>query len=236
MLTVLSAKASPGVTTTALLLAAALPTPAVLVEADPAGGSLGPRFGLGDEPGLRTLAVRARRDLDPAMVADHTQPVGSVAVVVGPPTADEADAVLSTAIEPLVDVLSTMPSVVVDAGRTRPGAPTWSLIRRSACCVVVCRPCLDEFRPAAGLATELKEAGVDAGFVCRGSAPYAPVEFAAEAGVELLGVLPEDPRGAAALRGEPCRPRTLERSSLWLAGRTLVERVRLIDHESAVAR
>ena len=50
-----SAKGSPGVTTTALALAAAAPTDGgrrkLLLEADPSGGTLAIRYQLGRQPG-----------------------------------------------------------------------------------------------------------------------------------------------------------------------------------------
>ena len=57
-----SAHGSPGVTTTALTLAATWPEdrPCLLVEADPFGGVIGARYGLGDTPGLSSLAAVAR--------------------------------------------------------------------------------------------------------------------------------------------------------------------------------
>jgi MinD-like ATPase involved in chromosome partitioning or flagellar assembly len=224
LLAVLSAKASPGATTTALLLASALGTDAMLVEADGSGGSLGARFGLGDEPGLRTLAVRARRGLDLASVVEHTQCLGAVSTLVGPASAEEADAVLSTVAVDLAAVLRDCSQlVVVDVGRARPGSPSWPLVQRASRCLVVCRPRLEEYRPAAALSAELVAVGPRVALICVGSAPYPPAEFAAETGVELAGVLPDDPRGAAALRGEPSTARGLRRSSLWMAGANLAK-------------
>src|SRR6266566_1751510 len=56
-----SVKGSPGVTTTCLALAAAWPGKRRLViEADPAGGDLGPWLGLPPAPGLTGLAAAAR--------------------------------------------------------------------------------------------------------------------------------------------------------------------------------
>jgi hypothetical protein len=59
------------------------------------------------------------------------------------------------------------------------------------------------------------------GLLCIGSSPYAPSEFAAEAGVELLGVLPDDQRTATAFTGEPANGRMVERSRLWLTATQL---------------
>ncbi len=54
-----SAHGSPGATTTALAFAATWPEHrrCLLIEADPFGGVIGPRYGLGDTPGLSSVVV-----------------------------------------------------------------------------------------------------------------------------------------------------------------------------------
>ncbi len=72
VVTFLSAKGSPGVTTTALLAAALWPRPALLLEADPAGGDVAARVPAADgglldtSRGLLPLLTAARRGLDAA--------------------------------------------------------------------------------------------------------------------------------------------------------------------------
>jgi hypothetical protein len=221
-ITVVAAKASPGVTTASLLLAAAGTKPALLIEADSDGAALAARFGLTAEPGLRTLAVHARRALMAEVLYEHVQMVGDVPVLVGPATHDEATAVLDTVAEPLAGLLDRIDArVVIDGGRARPDSAVWRLALACSLVLVVCRPRLDEFRPAAALAHDLEGRGCHVAFLCIGSNPYAPSEFAAEAGVELLGVLPDDQRTAAAFTGEPGSGRMVERSRLWLAATQL---------------
>ena len=80
LVAICSAKGAPGVTSTALTLAAAWPGPAVLVEADPAGGDLvyrcraasgGPVF---PAPNLVTLAVAVRGGVPGSgVLAEHAQ-------------------------------------------------------------------------------------------------------------------------------------------------------------------
>jgi hypothetical protein len=64
---------SCGVTTLALGLAATWPTgrQVVLVEADPAGGTLAAASGWPPEPGLVSLAAAARRGGDPGLLWEH---------------------------------------------------------------------------------------------------------------------------------------------------------------------
>jgi hypothetical protein len=60
VLALASAKGAPGVTTAALGLAVRWPRPAILVEADPAGGDLAPRFVAHRSPGLAEWAADSR--------------------------------------------------------------------------------------------------------------------------------------------------------------------------------
>lgn len=106
-----SVKGSPGVTSAAVALTAALPAAlaaaaggpvrALLVEADPAGGDLAMRFALMLTPGLMSLAADARRGdrVDPTHQIDrHAQPLPppvGVAVVVAPPDAHQARAAIA---------------------------------------------------------------------------------------------------------------------------------------------
>jgi len=83
-------KGAPGVTTTALALAAVWPRPVLLAECDPSGGDLVYRFPaaqggpLDPRRGLVTLAVAARRGLQPGQLWEHTQKiVGGLDVLTG---------------------------------------------------------------------------------------------------------------------------------------------------------
>ncbi|WKU46462.1 hypothetical protein Q3V23_21720 [Streptomyces sp. VNUA116] len=83
-------KGSPGVTTTAVALAAVWPRRALLAEADPAGGDLVYRCAaahggpLDPNTGMLSLAAAARRGLVAEQLWDHAQPVsGGLEVLVG---------------------------------------------------------------------------------------------------------------------------------------------------------
>src|SRR5260370_41332100 len=81
-----SVKSSPGVTTTALALAAAWPAPQrLLLEADPAGGDLGPWLGLPPSPGLVGLAPAARHNHDDGTIWAHGQQATCGVHLVGAP-------------------------------------------------------------------------------------------------------------------------------------------------------
>ncbi len=79
-----SAKGSPGVTTTALALAAVWPRRVLVADCDPSGGDLAGWLGQPSTPGLVTLGPLARRGLGPAEVWAQTQPAGgSLRVLTG---------------------------------------------------------------------------------------------------------------------------------------------------------
>jgi hypothetical protein len=90
LVTVCSAKGAPGVTSTALALAAAWPKPVLLLEADPTGGDLAWRCRAGGKqltgrPGLLDLAGDVRGTFDPdAVLAKSCQQLAcGVSVVQG---------------------------------------------------------------------------------------------------------------------------------------------------------
>lgn len=147
-----SAHGSPGVTTAALALGAAWPPSreAVVVEADPFGGVVAARFGLGDTPGLGSLAVAARTGLTAEILAGHAQPLpGGLLVVVGASSPEQAGAVVRDVSAPLADLaVGGGVDVVVDCGRVGPGTASVELLRRADLVMVVVRPSADQLRHA----------------------------------------------------------------------------------------
>lgn len=142
-----STKASPGVTTTVVAAGHVWPAQRslVVVEADPAGGDLAARHGVPVQPGLASLAAAGRRALSPELVANHTQRVGGLPVVVAPPTATPTRAALEVLGTPLGPALARMEAdVLVDLGRLDPGSPALPLARGADLLVVVARPTIVE--------------------------------------------------------------------------------------------
>jgi len=94
VIAVTSAKHSPGATTLALSMVAAWAgdpardgRPAVLVEADPAGGDLAARIGLSRDRGTASLAASSRRPDGPLDVAAHAQALPAGGWLVAGPSA-----------------------------------------------------------------------------------------------------------------------------------------------------
>jgi hypothetical protein len=151
LLAVAADKGSPGVTTTALSLAAIWPRRCVLAELDPFGGDIayrlrGPRgVPLSPDTGLITLAVGSRRAGSPDQLFEHVQRLdGGLEVLLGLSSGDQAGG-MSGLWGPLATVLDRTPGVdvVADCGRLYSGAPTLDVLRNAGGVLLVCRPTID---------------------------------------------------------------------------------------------
>ena len=233
-----SVHGSPGVTTTALALAGAWPEGrrCLLVEADPFGGVLAARFGLRDTPGLTSLAAASRNGLDGDVVWRHAQQLpGGVPVLVGPPSADQAHAVLRDLVSPLGDWCagSTEVDVIADCGRLAPGSSTVVAFQQADGVLLLTRPTPDQLRPAAHRLATLGVAGPRARLLLVGDSPYGAAEVASGLSVEVAGVMAWDPRTAGALCGA-VGGKVLRRSPLVRAAVSLAERL-AVELSAAVA-
>jgi len=225
-----SAHGSPGVTTTALALAATWPEHrgCLLVEADPFGGVIATRYGLGDTPGLSSLAAVARRGLDDDTVWKHAQQLpGGVGVLVGPASADEAHAVVRDLAGALAtwSAAQTEVDVIVDCGRIAPGCAVIGPLLGAGAVMVLTRPTLDQLRSAAHRVLALRDSGVDASLLLVGDRPYGPDEVTTTLGTDVAGVIAWDPRTAAVLTGRRGAVRDLRRSPLVRSAATMAERL-----------
>jgi hypothetical protein len=234
-----SAKASPGVTTTVTALVATWPRDRDLVvaELDPAGGDLGVRFDLANEPGLVTLAAAGRRQLDRSTFVGHTQPlpfadrpgVDGAAdravrrVLVGPVAADQAGAALAALRGVLPGVLSSLGAdVLVDCGRLDPGSAAHDVVTDADLLVVIARPVVAEVHHLAARLSGLRPKALS--LLLIGDRPYSVAEVADAVGAHPLGALPVDDRAAAALTvGRSDGARVLRRSRLMRDARAVAE-------------
>ena len=252
----LSAKGSPGVTTTALLAAALWPRPVLLLDADPAGGDVAARVpaaagGLLDpDRGLLPLLTSARRGLGADDVLAQAQPVaGGTAVVCGLAAPEQAVAAAATwpTLAAAVADLSrdrgtrTATDVVVDAGRLDARPVHLPLLRESSVVVLVLRDDVSGVLHARerlrGLATSLRRSDgllPRLGVVVVGDARRPDASAAAELvrgvgeWVDDFGRLPLDARGARVFDGaRHARP---ERTALVRAGRPLVATLAAAAH------
>jgi hypothetical protein len=208
----------------------------LLVEADPFGGVIAARYGLGDTPGLSSLAAVARRGLTDDVVWQHAQQLpGGVRVLIGPPSADEAHAVLGDLTGALAawSAAQTAVDVIVDFGRITPGSGLGPLVGAGVV-LVLTRPTTDQLRPAAHRVVSLGNAGADASLLLVGDKPYGAGEVTATLGVAVTGVVTWDPRTAAVLTGMRGVVRDLGRSPLVRSVATLTDRLAKPPPEPAV--
>lgn len=144
-------KGSPGVTTSAVALAAVWPRRALFAECDPHGGDLvyrmpGEHGGpLDPNRGLVSLAVEARRGFDASILAQHTQRLrGGLELMVGLGNADQSQGMtglwgpLGRAFDRYAD-LPYGADVIADCGRLGPDSPTLDLLAQSALVLLIAR-------------------------------------------------------------------------------------------------
>jgi MinD-like ATPase involved in chromosome partitioning or flagellar assembly len=153
LIAVAAAKGSPGVTTTAHVLASVWPGDVVLADCDPAGGDvalLGRRDGggaLDPDRGLLSLTAAVRRGLAVDALDDHLQRIeGGLDVLCGVASPEQV-----TGIGPLwptlAGVLAHAPGrdVIADCGRLTPGTPSFPVVTAADVVVLVVRPRLEAY-------------------------------------------------------------------------------------------
>lgn len=239
LLAVTYVKGRPGVTTTALGLAATAPerVRAVMVECDPAGGDLMRRHRLAAVPSLVDLAAAARGATGAAEVfAAATQPVTlcetTVPVVVAPAGGAQTRAALPELTGVGRAVLAPVGrTVVADCGRLSAASPVWPLLRLADVVLVLARARADELAHVREHLGELVDAGAGRLVTLLGAGGMYPAAEVADvlsthvveelagdpAAVGVLGPLPHDPRAAAVLGGDLVAGRRWQRLPLIAA-------------------
>lgn len=225
---------STGVTTTALQVAALAPgsEPVVFAELDSSGGDLAGWLETGDRRGIASMVTTSDRSLDG--LGPHLQRLPSgLPVLVAPALVAQAKLAVrevSTWL-PALFAAGVGVRVVADAGRVDP-TELPAVVRVAGLVVIVVRQSLDSGPgsvPRVDRARELVDAvdasGVEHALVVIGAGPYAPADIARHTGSELIGVLPEDARGAATGSGAWTIGRAAGRSLLAGATRDLSTRV-----------
>ena len=224
LISLVSVKGSPGVTTTSLALAAAWPAPRrLLAELDPAGGDLEIRLGLpAGGGGLAALAAAARRPQSRHSLWPFACELpGGLQVLTAPPGAGQASACLqaltTTGVLPRLaaDAAAGEAVVIADCGRLDPAAVTEQAGVLAGVVLVVARPHLSDLAHLAGRLEAIRQHATAAGLVLvtgaglpRSDPAYPADEISQALDAPVLGSLPADPRGVAALlagRGQPAR-------------------------------
>ena len=152
LIAVAADKGAPGVTTASVALAAVWPRPVLLAECDPAGGDIVYRLPGADgtrlDPrrGLLSLAVAARRGLQPDQVWEHAQKLHGGLDVLAGVTSAEQGAGLDALWHMVGGLLSRIPQadVIADCGRIGRDGPFYDLLAEAEAVVLITRASVAE--------------------------------------------------------------------------------------------
>jgi len=245
LVSLISAKGSPGVTTAAAALASVGAEQRAssgwhqgvdLAELDPAGGDVEPLTGVTGESGLLRAAGDLRVD---SLAAYAVEAPAGVRALLAPTSPSEAASTVMAALDDWGPVLSTVAGfVIADIGRWERVHPAAGRLAGSDLVVTLCRP------DARGV-EHLRHVVADVWALVRptpvvvvtvGAQPYGLREVAAALGVFPAGSLAWDPRGVAALWAEQAGPRRIRRwpsSSLARSARqVLAALVGVVERET----
>ncbi|WP_219414189.1 hypothetical protein [Pseudonocardia nigra] len=234
LITLLSAKGSPGVTTAALALAAEWPYTAVMIDADPSGGDVAAGLGRGSWPPASTLiglAVEARHTpVEAALRRLVVRPAAHCPLTLAGLTTPEQSAALpwqqlAVGFRAISDA-----DLLCDGGRYTPSDGVASLLHASDHVVLVTRSALPPVRAVARLVPVLRDEVLAADcllsiLVVGGGRPYAASDIATNCGAALLGELPLDPRAAFVWSEGQSPRRGFGRSQLQRAARDIAARL-----------
>jgi hypothetical protein len=141
-----SAKGSPGVTTTGLVLGALWPRPVLLAECDPSGSDVAIRMTapggqpLNSDRGLVSLAAAGRKGLGDDVILAHSQQLdGGLDVMIGVRSAEQIGG-MGGLWSPLGISFNQMHSadVIADCGRIGPASPQLPVVQAARLVVMVC--------------------------------------------------------------------------------------------------
>ena len=235
----LSAKGSPGVTTTALALSTVWPhvhpeRRVLLAECDPAGGDIGSGYLRGGLDGCHGLAaLAAQRSADPvAAVWEQVLALDDDGRrLLLPGLTDPLQAAgIGTAWSALASALSGLGQqdpaidVLVDLGRMRTAYEPVVLRQQVDHVVLVVRSTLSAIASARAAAAELTGDGQSAKVSCLvvgEGRPYPAAEISEAIGLPIVGILPYDAKSAEAFSTGATSGHRLSRSPLLRSAREL---------------
>lgn len=222
-----SHKGSPGTSLTSLAVAGGWPVregrTTILVEADPSGGVIALRYGLGREPGLLTLATSVRHgSATSAEILEHAQPLpGGLLAVVAPEHSSSVGSAFKVSGPALGMTLAGADDldVIVDIGRLSSSSPSRALLGMANAVFMVARPTPEQIVPGA----EQLKMIPNARWCLVGDKPYSLDQVTQTFGIPAFSIA-DDPRGAHALE-HGGHARKIRRSALARSARQLAENV-----------
>lgn len=237
LISLVSAKGSPGVTAAALALASRWPRTAIVADVDPQGGDILTGLTGGRQHasrGIVDVLVDARHgDVVEALHRHVVRPVAHGPLVLGGFGSPEQAAAVSWA--PLARILSDLPDadVVADCGRLAVGHPVVELLRRSHTTALVTRSSLRAVRASSRAVPALRDAlgvvgddddGHRLGLLVVGpDMPYAVDEIEQACGTEVVDALPDNLRAARVWTDAATPPRWFHRTALQQAAAVVAD-------------
>lgn len=248
-----SAKGSPGVTTTALALTLTWPRPVVLAECDPAGGDVLAGFFGGSVPATRSV-------LGVANALDRQGTADMAATLVALDGSDQrwvlpgiADAGQAAALSPRWSILAdafgqltlhgNVVDVIADCGRLGSAYAPVPLLRAADTVVLLLRSSLRSVQAVSGWVGKLRDdlaahgRGADrlATVLVGEGRPYAQTDIARYLDLPSPVAVPWDPRAAAVLSDGTGSGRGLGRSVLLRGARSVGARLYDQAHQPAAS-
>lgn len=225
IVTMSSVAGSPGVTSWALLLAAAWPGPRqrVMLEADPDGGVLGARYGIGIDPGVVGLVASCRRSegLDVDLVGRSVS--SGLWIVPSPESSEQVWPMWSTEASNLAALLADDDRVwVVDVGRLSPGSPVWPIANAAAANVLLSHGGSEAVLKLPARIEALRACSAPRVVLLTGASGHSVDEVASFCGADEVATIPENAQlqrlVSKCLDGGRSRRHVIWRTAVDLAG------------------
>lgn len=219
ILTLSSIGGAPGATSWALLLAAAWPsgnTPErVVLEADPDGGVLGARYGLGVDPGAVSLVAACGRDNQIAL-ADHGRQIqDNLWVVPGPELAETAQPVWARGANTVAAALAADDRTwIVDLGRLGPNSPVNPFADLASINILVAHVGNESLVQIPSRINRLAISGGTTGLILVGKTGHANPDLTSFSGADRVWEVP-DPIDLPALVAKIVMGRRARRHMVW---------------------
>lgn len=222
IVTLTSVRGAPGVSVTAVLLAAAWPTSVerVVLEADLDGGVIGARYGVGVEPGVGALVSALRHDADAERLLEHCarRVEARTWLLPGPESSVTGQRVWGAdrAAAQVADRLGGDPGRVwiVDAGRVSARSVTAPLVARAAFTLVLTRDQPADLVQVPERVAELAALGSPVGVAVVGEPDYRTDELCQFFGVAQIWRLAAA-ADVVALTQRGWDDRRLRRTPVW---------------------
>jgi MinD-like ATPase involved in chromosome partitioning or flagellar assembly len=223
-------KGSPGATTTAAALAAvaaARGLKTVLIELDPAGGTLALDAQVPLDPGLMTLAAAGRRGVTAQLLLAHAQRLPSgVHLLVAPTSPERASSIVRTLAGSIASTTSQLDVLtIIDGGRWGPGADLDPLVAAADEVLVVLRPTVAGVEHVRTRLAAISAPARALRLVAIGESPYPATEVAAALDRQAINVLADDERSATIVRSGAPVDRWLRRSPLIRSAGALLDSI-----------